>query len=136
MTGRTGEKIGWTAGWLGGFIWVAILSVVLLFQGKWLQGLLGMLLTAIAVVVIVSFAPWRFPSTRYWKLMLAPYTVFFLSVPWAVWAYGGVEPLGLNWWNLLWILPVLIPLGSLSNRRWADSNAQPGDARNTAKPPG
>jgi hypothetical protein len=34
MSERIQEKIGWIGGWSGGFIWVVILSVVLLFKGQ------------------------------------------------------------------------------------------------------
>lgn len=124
MRGRTGEKIGWTAGWMGGFVWVFVLSIVFIFQRKSELGLVGIALTGVALVTIVFFAPWRFPSTPYWKLMLAPYAVFFLSIAWAIWVYGGLGSVGLNWWNLLWVLPLFIPLGSLSKKKWADAVAQ------------
>jgi hypothetical protein len=120
MGERRGEKIGWTLGWLGGFAWVAILSGVFLFQREVAQGVAGILLTSVAAAVILAFAPWRHPSTAYWKLMMAPYAVFFASVAWAVWAYGGLEAAGLNGWFLLWLAPMLIPFGSLCRRRWAD----------------
>ena len=123
---RYGEKIGWTAGWIGGFIWVAILSIVFLYQNKIGTGVLGMFLTAVAIVAIFSFAPWRHPSTPYWKLMLVPYGMFSLSIAWAIWSYGGLESVGLNWWNLLWLIPALSPFGMLSNRKWAESDAQDG----------
>ncbi|MBF0106668.1 MAG: hypothetical protein HQM16_15250 [Deltaproteobacteria bacterium] len=124
MENKTGQKIGWTAGWMGGFIWVFILSIVFLFHEKYPQGLLGLVLTGVAIVTIVFFAPWRFPTTSYWKLMLAPYGMFLLSIVWAIWSYGGLESIGLTWWNLLWLLPLLIPFGSLSKRKWSDSNVQ------------
>ena len=124
MKDRIGERIGWTAGWAGGFIWVLILSIVFLFQGKAEQGVLGIALSGTSIIVILYFAPWRFASTHYWKLMLAPYGIFFLCIAWAVWSYGALNTIGLNWWNLLWLLPMLIPFGSLSNRKWSDSTAQ------------
>lgn len=120
MKDRRGERIGWTAGWLGGFVWVFALSCVFLVQGRSQQGAAGMALAGIAVLSVVFFAPWRFPSTPYWKLMLAPYGAFSLSVVWAVWAYGGLEASGLTWWNLLWLLPMLLPLGTLRTRTWND----------------
>lgn len=129
MKDRRGERIGWTAGWLGGFVWVFALSCVFLVQGRSLQGAAGVALAGIAALSVVFFAPWRFPSTPYWKLMLAPYGAFFLSTAWAVWAYGGLEASGLTWWNLLWLLPLLLPLGTLSARRWDDGarrDAPPG----------
>jgi hypothetical protein len=120
MKDRMGEKIGWTAGWMGGFIWVFVLSIVFYFQGKSVQGLLGLTLTVIATITVLIFAPWRFSSTPYWKLMLAPYCLFFFSIVWAIWSYGGLGSLGFNWWNLLWLIPLLLPFGSWSKRKWAD----------------
>jgi len=128
---RIGEKIGWTAGWLGGFIWVLVLSIVFLFQEKIEQGVLGIALVGVSVFTILFFSPWRFASTHYWKLMLAPYGIFFLSVAWAIWSYGGLSTIGLNWWNLLWIWPMFTPFGILSRRKWSDPIAQqstPADA--------
>lgn len=119
-TNRRAEKMGWTAGWAGGFVWVALLSVVFLVQGMVWQGLLGMSLTAAAIVSSFSFAPWRHPTTPYWKLMLAPYGIFFAAIAWALWSYGGPGALGLSWWNLLWLIPALGPFGFLSNRTWAE----------------
>jgi len=123
---RIGEKIGWTAGWAGGFIWVLILSIVFLLQGRTEQGIFGIALVGTATYVIFYFSPWRFASTHYWKLMLAPYGMFLLSIAWAVWSYGGLGAIGLNWWNLLWLLPMLTPFGVLSKRKWTDSIAQQG----------
>ncbi|WP_028324886.1 hypothetical protein [Desulfatirhabdium butyrativorans] len=123
-TDRKGEKIGWTAGWLGGFIWVLALSLVFLYQGKVAQGLLGILLSGVAIIAILHFSPWRHQTTLYWKLMLAPYGLFFLSIVWAVRSYGGLEAIGLNWWNLLWLIPCLSPFGMLSNRKWSGSENQ------------
>lgn len=133
MKDRIGEKIGWTAGWAGGFIWVLILSIVFLFQGKTEQGILGMALVGTSVFIILLFSPWRFSSTQYWKLMLAPYGMFFLSIVWIVGAYGGFRSIGLNWWNLLWLVPVLTPFGILSKRKWSDS-VQQGAPAEAAKP--
>ena len=124
MAGRTGEKIGWIAGWSGGFIWVAILSVLFFFQGKWIQGALGLGLTAVASAGIVFFAPWRFPKRPYWMLMLAPYVMFFLAVGWAIGSYGGLGAAGLNWRSLLWILPLLIPFGGLWKGKWQNSQEE------------
>ncbi|NLI83242.1 MAG: hypothetical protein GX443_16380 [Deltaproteobacteria bacterium] len=132
MSTRRQEKAGWTLGWLGAFLWVPIVSVVFLFQAKWLRGAGGAGVFAIAAASIVGAAPWRHPSTPYWKLMLFPYACFTLSVIWAVWAFGGFTALDLNWWNFLWMLPMFLPLGILSRRKWTDAEVVPdgsGDAR-------
>ena len=123
MTDRRGEKIGWTGGLLGGFIWVVILSVVLLFQGGREQAVLGFVITGIAVFSILYFSPWRHPSTPYWKLMLLPYATFFVSVAWGIWSSGGVNAMGMDWWTLPLLLLLLIPFGSLYRKRWSDFDA-------------
>lgn len=134
MRERTGEKIGWTGGWMGGFLWVAVLSIVFIYQGKHLQGFLGLSLVCIAFVMIIFFTPWRFPATPYWKLMFAPYGLFLLSVLWAIWSYGGAGSLGLNWWNMLWIFPVLTPWASIGKRKWTDGSVRREGSQEAAKP--
>lgn len=123
MSDRRGEKIGWTGGWLGGFIWVAVLSLIFLYQQKWLEGFMGLFLTCAAVIIIIVLAPWRHPSTPYGILMLGPYGVFFASALWAVWSYGGIRAMELDWWSLFWFLPLLIPIGTTWKRRWSDFEA-------------
>lgn len=134
MAERRGEKIGWTAGWIGGFIWVAVLSIVFLVQGRFLQGGIGLFLFGIAAAVIVALAPWRHPATPYGKLMLAPYLVFISGALWAVWSYGGFKAIGLRWWDVLWLAPLMIPLGTMSRRTWADGSAHPGSPVDTGAP--
>jgi hypothetical protein len=125
MKNRRGEKLGWILGWLGGFIWVAALSVLFLWQGHWWQGTSGALLTGAAMAAIFRFAPWCWPTQPYWKLMLAPYGLFALAVAWAIWAYGGLAASGLDIWSLLWLLPLLMPLGTLSRQTWAAAESLP-----------
>jgi hypothetical protein len=122
MEKRRGEKIGWICGWLGGFIWLVILSIISLFEYKWLEGCSGLVLTCIAVASILCFVPWRHPSVPYWKLMLIPYALFLASAVWAVWSFGGLMEIGLNGWNVFLFLPILLPFGILSRRTWADSS--------------
>lgn len=125
MTARSGEKLGWMAGWLGGFLWVDILALIFLLQQKWVPGAVGLILTAIATAVVLALAPWRHPATRYWRLMIAPYVLFFASAVWAIWAFGGLHTAGINWWNLALVLPILMPFGSIGRRRWCDGETPP-----------
>jgi uncharacterized membrane protein YfcA len=126
---RKGEKVGWIGGWLGGFIWVVILSIVFLVQMKLAQGVVGLILAGLAVVMILANAPWKKPETAYWKLMLPVYIMFTASVGWAVWTAGGIKPLGLSAWNGFMILPILIPFWTTGRRKWTD-----GSVRETADP--
>lgn len=116
---RFGEKLGWVGGWVGSFLWVAILAVVFFFRGSFMLGAIGLLLAFAAYALAMFFAPWRHPATSYWKLMLVPYGMFFLAIGWVIWAFGGIEGIGLNWWNMLWVMPMLGPFGMLGDRKWA-----------------
>lgn len=32
---RRGEKIGWTVGWIGGFLWIVILSIIFYIKASY-----------------------------------------------------------------------------------------------------
>lgn len=117
---RTGEKIGWIGGWTGGFCWVFAIAVIMLFQGAMIAAFSGVAVFLLAEVLIVRLAPWRYPKTRYYLLMLPIYVLFLLSVVWAVWIFGGLQQAGLHYWNFLWIFPCLSPLITIGARRWQD----------------
>jgi hypothetical protein len=120
MANRLGEKVGWVGGWSGGFIWVFIFSVIWLVKGKMTEGVTGLVLVCFAVVLIIATAPWKHPNVPYWKLMSPVYVVLGISVAWAVWSFGGGKEIGLTWWSIWWVLPILIPFGTVGRRRWND----------------
>jgi hypothetical protein len=110
---------------MGGFIWVVVLSIVFIVQGKKLEGCLGLVVACVGIGCILSFSPWRFPSTPFWKLMMAPYIVFFASAAWTVWSYGpAVRESGLNWWNTFWILLIFSPVITVGRRKWTDGDVR------------
>jgi hypothetical protein len=115
---RKGEKIGWLGGWFGGFVWLVLLSAVWIFQNKIINGMLGIILFVVAVILVFTLAPWKHPNTKYWKLMLPIYSIFFVSVALCIYFYGGLKNVGLNWFSLFWIIPCLIPFGTIGNRKW------------------
>jgi len=123
MKNRNGEKIGWIGGWLGSFLWVLVLAVVFLFQGKWNAGIFGLALAGLGAFYILSCAPWKSPGTPYWKLMVRLYAVLLAAVAWVVWSFGGWRTAGLSWWNLFLLLPVLTPLFTIGRRTWNDTPA-------------
>ncbi len=133
MRKRTGEKLGWIGGWVGAFLWVLVLSVVWLLRGQPLPAALGLLLVALAAVLVSALAPWRHPSTPYWKLLLPAYVPLVLSVVWAVWSFRGADRMGLSPWSALVLLPLLLPFGTAGRRRWSDAGADgaspPADTR-------
>ncbi len=120
MENRKGEKGGWVLGWLGGFIWVLILSVIFLVQGKLVFGAAGLAIVCAAVAIIFTCSPWKHPGTPYWRLMLPVYAMFFVSLAWAFCAVDDASQLGLNWWNTPLLLVILIPFATTGKRRWND----------------
>ena len=126
---RRGEKFGWIGGWLGGFLWLGLLSAVWLFQNKISEGMIGIAVFIVAITVIISTPPWKHPNTKYWKLMLPIYFLFFCSITLAIYLYGGVESMGLKWTAFFWIIPGFIPFVTTGNRTW-NSSAMQGNSPN------
>jgi hypothetical protein len=123
MTQRKGEKTGWIVGWLGGFLWLVLLSTVWLFRGKPINGVVGIILFLVAVLMVFVLAPWKHPKTAYWKLMLPIYVLFMAAVAMSIWFEGGVQRLGLSWRSILWLLPLFIPFATVGKRSWNDTGA-------------
>jgi hypothetical protein len=122
MAHRTGEKVGWIGGWIGAFLWVVVLSIVFLIQGKATAGVAGVALVALAAALVWRFAPWRHPKTACWKLLLAPYLAAAASVVWAALAFGvdGLRAEGLSPWSFGILVPMLLPFLNGGRRRWID----------------
>ncbi len=115
---RRGEKFGWIGGWFGGFAWLGLLSAIWLFQNKISEGMIGLAVFIVAIIVISTTAPWKHPNTKYWKLMLPIYTLFFCSIVLSIYLYGGIEKIGLNWTSIFLVIPGFIPLVTAGNRTW------------------
>ena len=121
---RKGEKIGWIGGWSGAFIWLGLLSIVWVFQNKISNGMIGIMVFILAITTIVATAPWKHPHTKYWKLMLPIYFLFFISIFLCIYFYGGSDGIGLKWTSFFWAIPCLIPFITTGNRTWNSNNAQ------------
>jgi hypothetical protein len=125
MSGRTGEKAGWLGGFAGAFLWVLILGVVFLFQGRWAAGASGLLLSAGALAAVYLARPWGHPDTRYWKLLLVPLAAFTLAIPWAILSFGldTLREENLSPWLLLTLFPMFgTPFFALGRKRWRDGD--------------
>lgn len=121
---RKGEKIGWIGGWHGGFIWLGVLSVVWLFQNRINDAIIGIAIFIVASIAIITTAPWKHQNTKYWKLMLPVYLLFFVSIIFCIYSYGGLESTGLKWTSFLWVIPCLIPFWTTGNRTWNSGTIQ------------
>lgn len=120
---RLGEKVGWVGGWLGAFSWLLGLALVWFLMGRLLSGMLAIVLFGLAVLLIYQMAPWRRPSTPYYKLMIPLYLAFLGTVFWTYWNLAGLESFPVfvrNLWMWLWIIPCALPFFSIGGRRWVD----------------
>lgn len=120
MVDRKGEHSGWTWGWIGGFLWVPVIALVFLAHGRLAEGGIGLLIFIAAILATRQFAPWRHPVTPFWRLFLGPYLLFLLTIPWAVWGFGGFGDEQLESWMLLWLLPTLIPVLTNGRKTWSE----------------
>lgn len=132
MQHRKGEKVGWIIGWLGGFLWLCLLSILWLVQGKTTTGMVGLGFFVVAILTILALTPWKHPETRYWKLMLPIYAVVAASLGLFIWCGGGLDELGLSGWSLPWLMVLLIPFATVGTRCWKDGDASGEDP--SAKP--
>lgn len=114
---RKGERIGWIGGWSGSFVWLLILVVMQLVKGGFSSALVGLMVLAVAAFCILRFAPWRNPTTPYWKLLLPIYGVIFLAFAYAV-TVGRQYGFNLEWRYLFWLMPMFIPFFTLRDRTW------------------
>ncbi|MDZ7316980.1 MAG: phosphoethanolamine transferase CptA [candidate division KSB1 bacterium] len=119
MNHRRGEKLGWILGWAGASLWIGVLAIVFLFQRKLFAAALGILLWLTAMATVFFFAPWRFPDTRYRRLMAGPYAVLCIGIVWAIWAFDAFSSFK---WSILWWLPLLLlPILNVGKRTWNQS---------------
>jgi hypothetical protein len=117
---RRGEKLGWTLGWAGGFLWVAVLAVVAAAKGDGANAAIGALIAAAAFAAIAGLAPWRHPARPYWQLLVPVYLLFAAAVVWAIRAAGGAAQAGFGDASLFVLLPILLPFFFAGRRRWSD----------------
>lgn len=122
---RRGERLGWTLGNLGAFIWVLIFGIVYTVKGLYPVAFVFYAIFLSAVAAIRIFAPWRHPDTPYWKLLIPIYFHMGLSVWAAVWSYGGFGQSGLRVYDLVFLLVLIFPFFSLGRRKWNDGEGKP-----------
>jgi hypothetical protein len=122
MQNRKGEKFGWIGGWMGGFIWLFLLAIFWFIQGNLKSGIGAVILFLIAIICIFTFAPWKHPKTKYWKLMLPIYSIFIIALAACVYFYEGFNAIAMKWYSFFWILPCFIPFVTAGSRSWTNNN--------------
>ena len=122
MKNRRGEKLGWTFGLLGGTVWMFVLAASGLFGGNWRFGVVALVGGCCVVGLVIRLAPWKHPTTQFWKLFVPPLALMILTA--GVLLSGWGHGLSLVDWTpglLLIVFPLLIP--DIRARRWEDGDA-------------
>lgn len=122
---RKGEKWGWIGGWIGSFLWMPILGIVFVFKmGVDWNLVLVWFCSLTAFVLIFTLAPWRFPNTSMWRLMLPMYLLLIGGAAFLIRSYGN---LSLKEWipMIPGMLPVLLPFWLIGKRKWRDGEEGP-----------
>ena len=123
---RKGEKRGWILGWSGGFVWVLVLAVLEFIQGNFFSGLLDCALVGIALALILTLAPWRYPAQSYRRLMIPIYILFFAAIAFLLVPSGSLMQVRLGPWSIFMLLPLLLPFFLAGRRRWVDNEKKDG----------
>jgi hypothetical protein len=130
---RRSEKRGWTLGWSGGFVWVLVLAVLEFIQGSFFSALLNCALIGIALALILTLAPWRYPAQPYWKLMIPIYILFFGAIGFLLVPSSSLMQIRLGPWSIFMLLPLLLPFFLAGRRRWVDNEKKEGVAQHDEK---
>lgn len=118
---RKGEKLGWTIGWIGGSVFLLIGGVLWLVFGNISAGIAALVCYGLLAAFTLTFAPWKFPNTKYWKLLLPNYLCLFTgSVLALVLGFPG-EDLSGQWHNLFFLFALLTPFFTMGRRTWNDN---------------
>jgi hypothetical protein len=118
MFERRGEQVAWIAGIGGGMVWILFISMFWIYAGNDFVCLLGLALFALGLFLVFFFAPWRFPNTRYFLLLLPSYFVIAAAlVLFVFWGWNILET-DFPVWAFWFLAPMLLPLILLGNRKW------------------
>jgi len=111
-------KSGWIFFTVSSFIWILPFCVFWFIKSKILFSISGTLLCLAGIGGIIFFAPWKFPDTRLWKLLIFPYAIFLLSVFLLVYDLTGFKNLKEILYGL-WLIPCFTPFLTLGWRKWS-----------------
>lgn len=121
MKNRRGEKLGWIFGLLGGTVWMFVLAAYGLFGGNWRFGAIALGGGLLVVGLLIQLAPWKNPTTRYWKLFLPPIEVMILTAGVLITCWGhGLSTL--NWIPIFLCIFLPFAVSDIRSRRWEDGN--------------
>lgn len=121
---RRGERVGWIGGGLGACLWMALAAGWWIAVGRWTTGIIMGALFAANAASLFLFAPWRFPRTPFWKLLIPIYLLFVSAVGFG---YVSLDPASrseIRPASLLPALGVFLPFFTVGGKRWIDGEPE------------
>jgi hypothetical protein len=107
---------------LGGTAWMFILATYAFFAGEWRIGASALGAGLCVVGLVIELAPWKHPTTQFWKLFLPPVAVMILAAGVSIlWAGQSLSPL--DWAPALLVGFFMCLFTGIGRRRWEDGNA-------------
>ncbi len=110
-------KLGWLSFAIAEVVWIVPFSIIWLIHGKYIFGIMGILLFCIALFLISAFVPWKYPNTKFWKLLIPPYAMFIMSIILLLYVLTGFNNLDDIQYGV-WLIPCFVPFFSLGYRTW------------------
>lgn len=102
---------------ISSFIWIIPFSVLLLIDIHFDYGIFGLMEGIIAFIAVTLLTPWRFPNTKLWKLFIAPYIFFILSILFVLYVLIGYESFAQIQYGV-WLFPCFVPFFTLGYKTW------------------
>lgn len=111
-------RLGWWLGGVGSLIWLPILALVWMVQGRTTGGLLCLALTAAGLTYLKVMAPWRHPDTPIRRLVFGFVAILLMGAAVVVWEFRealvGSAPL-----PMFFVFTLFLPM-TLGSGTWND----------------
>lgn len=114
-----GMKIGWLGGFIGGTVWILVLSIVRFSQGENYRGLLWLACFGICVEAVWMFLPWRRPETELRRLYFVSVTPIVLTVLLML-SINLLAEGTVVWSIIIGLLVLYLPVFTLGKKTWRD----------------
>ena len=117
----TGPKLGWLLGGIGGLIWLPVMAVIWLAQGKMVGAIVGFIIFALGVAYLFMFRPWRYAHVQLRVIYLGLLAFLLVGAVAVIWQYYDPETFTPR--NLLpglALIVLLLPMITLGNKTWSD----------------
>lgn len=116
-------KLGWLSFAIAGVVWIIPFGIIWLIQGRSFFGAIAIALCFIAIVAIINFVPWKYPDTKFWKLLIPPYGMFILAILLLLYVLTRFKSLSEIQYGL-WLLPCFTPFFTLGYKTWNSLNVK------------